>query len=55
MNIENNLTLTSAIIFGALIGLKHALEGDHVIAISTINNDKKSNLKWRPKSGGHRT
>ena len=48
MNIENNLTFTSAIIFGALIGLKHALEGDHVIAISTINNDKKKivNTIW---------
>ena len=48
MNIENNLTITSAIFFGILIGFKHALEGDHVIAISTIKNDKNKiiNTIW---------
>ena len=44
MNIENNLTLSSAIFLGIFIGFKHALEGDHVIAIATIKNDKNKIL-----------
>lgn len=48
MNIENNLTFTSAIFLGILIGFKHALEGDHVIAITTIKNDNNKifNIIW---------
>ena len=48
MNLENNLTFTSAVLLGILIGFKHALEGDHVIAISTIKNDKNKivNTIW---------
>ena len=48
MTIDNNLTFTSAIFLGILIGFKHALEGDHVIAIATIKNtnNKLFNIIW---------
>lgn len=40
----NSLTTTSVLAFGFVLGLKHAVEADHLAAISTIVSDRKSVL-----------
>lgn len=40
----NSLTITSALAFGFVLGLKHAVEADHLAAVSTIVSERKSLL-----------
>ena len=37
--------LTSAIIIGLIIGLRHSTDGDHIIAISTLAKEYKNSIK----------
>ena len=34
--------ITSAIIIGLILGLRHSLDGDHIVAVSTMARDFKS-------------
>jgi ABC-type nickel/cobalt efflux system permease component RcnA len=45
ITIPQGLTLFSTLLFGFLLGLRHSLEPDHLVAVSTIVNDGKS--FWR--------
>jgi sulfite exporter TauE/SafE len=40
----NSLTTSSVLVFGFVLGLKHAVEADHLAAISTIVSERKSLL-----------
>jgi High-affinity nickel-transport protein len=40
----SSLTITSALAFGFVLGLKHAVEADHLAAISTIVSERRSLL-----------
>jgi hypothetical protein len=40
----NSLTITSALAFGFVLGLKHAVEADHLAAVSTIVSERNSLL-----------
>lgn len=40
----SSLPLTSVLVFGFLLGLKHAVEADHLAAVSTIVSERKSLL-----------
>lgn len=36
------MSLTTAVVAGALVGVRHSLEADHLAAISTLVNDGKT-------------
>lgn len=40
----NSLTISSALAFGFVLGLKHAVEADHLAAVSTIVSERRSLL-----------
>ncbi|HEY0100693.1 MAG TPA: hypothetical protein VGB76_17235, partial [Pyrinomonadaceae bacterium] len=40
----SSLTITSVLAFGFVLGLKHAVEADHLAAVSTIVSERKSLL-----------
>lgn len=40
----SSLTITSVLAFGFVLGLKHAVEADHLAAVSTIVSERKSIL-----------
>jgi high-affinity nickel permease len=44
MEINSQLTVVSVLMIGLLLGLQHAIEADHLAAVSTIVSEKKSLL-----------